>query len=189
MNGSEGRPASSPGDDPRVWFQTPRQQGREQEQEPYVEFQAQVSGSARVFQAARDLYAAERDLHVHYTDRVRAARRATAGARLDDCPYPGLSAFGPEQSAWFFGRDTATAELLLRLDERLRTGGPVAVVAPSGAGKSSLAVQLWDLSAPARPKRPTTSPLQDAASPVAFSPEEDIMIAGCSPDGDDYSLP
>ena len=31
MNASEGRPSPSPGDDPRVWFRTPRQE----RQEPY----------------------------------------------------------------------------------------------------------------------------------------------------------
>jgi hypothetical protein len=37
-----------------------------------------------------------------------------------------------------FGRDELTAELVARLDARLRTGGVQLVVAPSGAGKSSL---------------------------------------------------
>ncbi|MFJ5219399.1 helix-turn-helix domain-containing protein [Streptomyces sp. NPDC088354] len=53
------------------------------------------------------------------------------------CPYPGLSAYGTEDAARFFGRERAVAELLRRLE--LRVGeGPLAVVAPSGAGKSSL---------------------------------------------------
>ncbi|MFJ4982319.1 helix-turn-helix domain-containing protein [Streptomyces sp. NPDC088732] len=53
------------------------------------------------------------------------------------CPYPGLSAYGTEDAVRFFGRERAVAELLERL--RLRVGkGPLAVVAPSGAGKSSL---------------------------------------------------
>jgi hypothetical protein len=55
-----------------------------------------------------------------------------------ECPYPGVASFGREQARWFFGRDELTAELVARLDERLRTGGMQVVVAPSGAGKSSL---------------------------------------------------
>ncbi|MGH3722089.1 MAG: helix-turn-helix domain-containing protein [Pseudonocardiaceae bacterium] len=54
------------------------------------------------------------------------------------CPYPGLAAFGPDQSRWFFGRDQATGDLVSRLDDRLAGGGLSVVVAPSGAGKSSL---------------------------------------------------
>ncbi|OEJ28335.1 DNA-binding protein [Streptomyces agglomeratus] len=53
------------------------------------------------------------------------------------CPYRGLAAFGPEHAQWFFGRERATAELVGRLAERAGSG-PVAVVASSGAGKSSL---------------------------------------------------
>lgn len=41
---------------------------------------------------------------------------------------------GSSQARWFFGRDELTAELVARLDERLRTGGMQVVVAPSGAG-------------------------------------------------------
>ncbi|HET6857772.1 MAG TPA: hypothetical protein VFH94_11870, partial [Streptomyces sp.] len=100
--------------------------------------QAQAADSGRVYQAARDLYAAERDLHLHYTHGVRSTRRSIAATTTDECPYPGLQAFGIDQAAWFFGRDTAIGTLLVRLDARLRAGGPVAVVAPSGAGKSSL---------------------------------------------------
>ncbi len=56
----------------------------------------------------------------------------------DVCPYPGLAAFGPTDARWFFGRAQVTADLLRQLDERCGGGGPLAVVAPSGAGKSSV---------------------------------------------------
>ncbi|WP_051338269.1 helix-turn-helix domain-containing protein [Streptomyces flavidovirens] len=53
------------------------------------------------------------------------------------CPYRGLAAFGPEHAQWLFGRERATAELVGKLAERAGSG-PLAVVASSGAGKSSL---------------------------------------------------
>ncbi|MCZ4125138.1 nSTAND1 domain-containing NTPase [Streptomyces sp. H39-S7] len=101
---------------------------------------AEATEQGRVVQARRDLYYAERDLHLHYRDGVRAARRTEAGrqAEAHECPYPGLAAFDEDRAHWFFGRDSLTAELLVGLDERLQVGGPIAVVAPSGAGKSSL---------------------------------------------------
>jgi WD40 repeat protein/transcriptional regulator with XRE-family HTH domain len=55
-----------------------------------------------------------------------------------ECPYPGLAAFNEDQARWFFGRDQLTSELIARLGTRLRKGGVQVVVAPSGAGKSSL---------------------------------------------------
>ncbi len=96
-----------------------------------VRLEAHASGEARVHQAARDL-------HLHVQDGVRGARRVEAGTDAGECPYPGLAAFGSEQARWFFGRDELTAELIARLDARLRVGGVQVVVAPSGAGKSSL---------------------------------------------------
>jgi WD40 repeat protein len=53
------------------------------------------------------------------------------------CPYPGLAAFGPEQARWFFGRDRLIAELVDRTAATAECGGMLAVVAVSGAGKSS----------------------------------------------------
>ncbi|MGX1806433.1 WD40 repeat domain-containing protein [Nocardia sp. NPDC055321] len=51
------------------------------------------------------------------------------------CPYPGLTSYGRDNSALFFGRTRATAELA----DLVRTAtGLVAVVGASGAGKSSL---------------------------------------------------
>ncbi|MCC3773684.1 helix-turn-helix domain-containing protein [Streptomyces sp. UNOB3_S3] len=68
-----------------------------------------------------------------------AAGRAPGRPRSEDtCPYQGLSSFGPESARWFFGRDEATADVVAQLTERLRRPGPLMVVAPSGAGKSSL---------------------------------------------------
>ncbi|WP_256096434.1 WD40 repeat domain-containing protein [Streptomyces sp. LUP30] len=52
-------------------------------------------------------------------------------------PYRGLSAFSTQDAEWFFGRERATAALVERVFERIGDG-PLMVVAPSGAGKSSL---------------------------------------------------
>lgn len=53
------------------------------------------------------------------------------------CPYRGLAAFTPADAGWFFGRERATAALVERVFQRVG-GGPLLLVAPSGAGKSSL---------------------------------------------------
>ncbi|MFD8551000.1 helix-turn-helix domain-containing protein [Streptomyces fradiae] len=67
-------------------------------------------------------------------------RHAAATAprdRNDVCPYRGFQAFTPEDSQWFFGRDRVTAALVERTFERIGRG-PLALVAPSGTGKTSL---------------------------------------------------
>ncbi len=55
-----------------------------------------------------------------------------------ECPYPGLAAFTTEQSRWFFGREALTADVVERAADCLDEGHQLVVVAPSGAGKSSL---------------------------------------------------
>ncbi|MEU2516069.1 nSTAND1 domain-containing NTPase, partial [Streptomyces syringium] len=68
-----------------------------------------------------------------------AARgRRRTGREEDACPYPGLSPYGAGDARWFFGRGEAIADLIAQLTERLKTPGPLLVMAPSGAGKSSL---------------------------------------------------
>ncbi|MFJ7780039.1 helix-turn-helix domain-containing protein [Streptomyces yangpuensis] len=63
---------------------------------------------------------------------------AVAGPRTEaECPYRGLPAFTEQDARWFFGRERATAELTERVFERIGSG-PLMLVAPSGAGKSSL---------------------------------------------------
>ncbi|MEU5425039.1 helix-turn-helix transcriptional regulator [Streptomyces olivoreticuli] len=54
-----------------------------------------------------------------------AGRPGTEGA----CPYRGLSAYGPDDAPWFFGRDEATAVLVAQLTERLDGAGPLLVIA------------------------------------------------------------
>ena len=55
-------------------------------------------------------------------------------------PYPGLDSFAAEDAAVFFGRGEEIDRLLLLLQPTLQRGGGrfVAVVGPSGSGKSSL---------------------------------------------------
>jgi len=50
------------------------------------------------------------------------------------CPFPGLSPFGEDQQAFFFGRRALTG----RLGERLAGYNFLALLGPSGSGKSSL---------------------------------------------------
>ncbi|MEV4924331.1 nSTAND1 domain-containing NTPase [Streptomyces roseoverticillatus] len=68
------------------------------------------------------------------------AGRGAGGEARDSgaCPYLGLSSFGVRDARWFFGRKAAVADLVSQLTERLRAPGPLLVMAPSGAGKSSL---------------------------------------------------
>jgi len=53
-------------------------------------------------------------------------------------PYRGLNAFGQRDAPFFFGRETATAQILERLSAQLADVGLLVVSGVSGAGKSSL---------------------------------------------------
>src|SRR5271165_6297186 len=75
------------------------------------------------------------------TDSLEALRSALSGEtaaasaiRAPICPYRGLEPFREEDAAFFCGRDDAIRELVARVKEH----GFVAVVGPSGSGKSSL---------------------------------------------------
>ncbi len=59
---------------------------------------------------------------------------------LDDIknPYKGLLAFQSSDSALFFGRDSITKKLLARMQETNKHARFLAIVGPSGSGKSSL---------------------------------------------------
>jgi class 3 adenylate cyclase len=74
---------------------------------------------------------------------LRVHEEAIAAAGLPDyslppadvpCPYKGLLPFQAEDGGLFFGRERLTADLA----RRLRESGFLAVVGPSGSGKSSL---------------------------------------------------
>jgi WD40 repeat protein/transcriptional regulator with XRE-family HTH domain len=102
--------------------------------------------------------------------RIRRApgRRPARG----QVPYRGLASFQPDDAAWFFGRE----ELVLHL-VRLATGVgapglPLAVVGPSGSGKSSL------LRAGLVPRLRTGSPARRGGRPVALITPGDAPLAG-----------
>ncbi|MEU0880831.1 hypothetical protein ABZ345_19685 [Lentzea sp. NPDC005914] len=80
------------------------------------------------------------------------------------CPYMGLSAFGPQDANWFFGRERATNALLARINEN----GITMLVGASGAGKSSLmkAGVLPRLDKEALIISPGTDPLKELALQV-----------------------
>ncbi|MEU4449646.1 hypothetical protein AB0K14_40785 [Actinosynnema sp. NPDC050801] len=97
----------------------------------HVNLEANAANGAVVYQSGRDS-------HLHFHDGTGRTRRLESGVVVDACPYPGLAAFGPGEARWFFGRDRTTADLLGLLGRRAASGGVQVVVAPSGAGKSSL---------------------------------------------------
>ena len=63
-----------------------------------------------------------------------AQLQASVVAALEGCPYKGLSRFEAADAANFFGRERLVAELVARLAE----SPLLAIVGPSGSGKSSL---------------------------------------------------
>ena len=70
-------------------------------------------------------------------DRIPSGSTAEEEAVLLN-PYKGLSAFGEEDAPDFFGREVSVERLLTRLAEPGRCNRFLAVVGPSGSGKSSL---------------------------------------------------
>lgn len=68
----------------------------------------------------------------------RGGERRLRPGQAEVYPYPGLASFGPGQAQWFFGRDELLTRLVACLDGRMRSGGAVVVVGPTGVGKSSL---------------------------------------------------
>jgi WD40 repeat protein len=65
---------------------------------------------------------------------AEAQRPAPIAAPVLMCPYPGMVPFGEADSARFFGRTDEIADVL----QRLRLHPFLAVIGPSGSGKSSL---------------------------------------------------
>ncbi len=65
-------------------------------------------------------------------------RIATPQLPITDNPYKGLRAFSEADAADFFGRETLTQQLLARLGEGGDLSRFLAVVGPSGSGKSSV---------------------------------------------------
>ncbi|MEW2117185.1 WD40 repeat domain-containing protein [Streptomyces sp. NPDC005474] len=127
-----------PGGPPRRLGGEPPVRSEEIPQGEEIRLQANASDRARIYQARRDMFVAERDLILNFEDGVRSARKVLTASASEECPYPGLAAFGTDQAQWFFGRDKLVAKLLVHLDACLAVGGALVVVAPSGAGKSSL---------------------------------------------------
>ncbi|MDX6758038.1 nSTAND1 domain-containing NTPase [Streptomyces amritsarensis] len=91
-----------------------------------------------VLRAGGELLRMAREPEAPEGDAAAGGAAGAAGPRTEgECPYRGLPAFTARDARWFFGRERATAELAERVFER--TGaGPLMLVAPSGAGKSSL---------------------------------------------------
>lgn len=129
------------------------------EQGALVGAEAGFGEALRQLRTRRGLSLAELSRLTHYSkgylsniENGRKPPTADMARRLDDvlsgslsdlvdtryCPYLGLSAFGPGDTRWFFGRERTTAELLGRLAETLDRGRPLVVLGASGAGKSSV---------------------------------------------------
>jgi WD40 repeat protein/transcriptional regulator with XRE-family HTH domain len=84
-------------------------------------------------------------------------------------PYWGLATFQPEDAAWFFGRDQLVLHLVRLATGPGTPGLPLAVVGPSGSGKSSL------LRAGLVPRLRTATPARPGGRPVA------LITPGASP--------
>ena len=85
-----------------------------------------------------DAYLAGRDLTV--IRKPDGPHRTWPGhdAREMQCPYPGLMPFAADSKDWFYGRDRMIHTVVERMDARVREGGPLVLIGPSGSGKSSL---------------------------------------------------
>jgi conflict system STAND superfamily ATPase len=107
---------------------------------------------------------------------VRGEKVGAPAIRASICPYRGLEPFHEEDAAFFCGRDEAILELVARVEAH----SFVALVGPSGSGKSSLVfaglvpalrkqghTTMWDVVT----LRPGKSPLRTLAETFGAIPE------------------
>ncbi|MFG3347895.1 hypothetical protein ACGF1Z_22855 [Streptomyces sp. NPDC048018] len=95
--------------------------------------------SSRSYASGRDMYVAEQgDVHLYIENPEGDREHRTVGPVTDDCPYPGLAPFTAGQADRFHGRRRLLTELGERLADCHADHRPLVVVAPSGAGKTSL---------------------------------------------------
>ena len=98
-----------------------------------------LAGALGLTGPAEELFVAAARGHVPAAQ-VRAAA-AGAGPRpgpVTGSPYRGLSVFGEQDAAFFFGREAATAQVLERMSRHVAGAGLLVMSGVSGAGKSSL---------------------------------------------------
>ncbi|MGW2477043.1 nSTAND1 domain-containing NTPase [Streptomyces sp. NPDC001665] len=104
---------------------------------------------------------------------LRAARNAAPVWN----PYRGLAAFRSDDAEVFFGRKALTAQLLDRLRVCHERGTPLAVVGPSGSGKSSLLLAgLLPLVGPSTLLTPGPAPMRQWAAHTTKVPADAVVV-------------
>ena len=99
-----------------------------------------LAGALGLTGPAGELFVAAARGKAPAADVLAAARRAAPGqpGGVTGSPYRGLKAFEERDAAFFFGRETATAQVLGRMSRLVAGAGLLVVSGVSGAGKSSL---------------------------------------------------
>ena len=73
-----------------------------------------------------------------FKDLVRDRGFLTVADQVTLSPYPGMRPYGPEDAAFFYGREEAVAQVLERMSQRLEADGILMVSGAPGVGVSSL---------------------------------------------------
>src|SRR5690349_15956095 len=107
-----------------------------------------------------------------WLDALSRVRRAPGRPPAGPAPYRGLASFQPEDASWFFGREELALHLVRLATGPSAPGLPLAVVGPSGSGKSSL------LRAGLVPRLRSGSPARRGGRPVALITPGDAPLAG-----------
>ncbi|MFD7324913.1 AAA family ATPase [Streptomyces sp. NPDC059875] len=107
-----------------------------------VELHAWATEPGTVYRSARDMVVIHGGVtqqhHEHYHSGGEHASRTSAPSEGENSPYPGLRSFDTDEAEWFFGREALVSRVMNRLERCRADHSPLVVVAPSGAGKSSL---------------------------------------------------
>ncbi|MFI9325175.1 hypothetical protein ACIGXI_36105 [Kitasatospora aureofaciens] len=118
-----------------------------------MELHAWATERATVYQSAGNMVVVQGGVHEYYYPGGEESVRTVSPSTGEECPYPGLRAFSRNEADWFFGRERLVHQVLEQLELCLADHSPLAVVAPSGTGKSSL-LQAGVLPALARGRLP-----------------------------------